>query len=319
MDPILPTRLISTKEASKKFGYTPDHLARLARAGHIEALRVGRAWLVDTDSLSDFVLAQSEHKQVQARKLARARGVEYRASKVAALSKVSVSTYTPRYIEVSRRIEEPDIPEPTLLSQFAAFSLASVVLASAAALSNSDMMHRLGGSVSILSEEFLVGFKATFGTIPNKITSSITETRIQIETQRAQVTTLQVEVFGGEKFEPVTLVSLPPLEKMASVGVQNDKKVYIPNESATRPQEGHKTVLESFVSLGQGIIDIKEMIIELHERMIYGIVDTAPKTARVAFLTIEGIGETLFDATAKTPRLLASVLEVLYGSDRQDR
>jgi len=70
--------LLSTKEAARIFGYTPDYVARLAREKKIGRIRVGKSWLIKRDSLERFIALQGEHKKELARTFARARENEYK-------------------------------------------------------------------------------------------------------------------------------------------------------------------------------------------------------------------------------------------------
>ncbi|OGG48224.1 hypothetical protein A2678_01415 [Candidatus Kaiserbacteria bacterium RIFCSPHIGHO2_01_FULL_53_31] len=74
--PYLDT-LISTKDASKLYGYTPDYIARLARRGEIRASRPGRVLLIDRESLKQFVVDQNARKDAKARERASKYKEEY--------------------------------------------------------------------------------------------------------------------------------------------------------------------------------------------------------------------------------------------------
>lgn len=49
---------VPVKEAAVEFGYSTDHLTRLAKTRKIIALQVGRRWFVQRDFLSSYVLEQ---------------------------------------------------------------------------------------------------------------------------------------------------------------------------------------------------------------------------------------------------------------------
>ena len=46
--------LLSTKEAARRLGYTPQHLRLLVRIGRLRAIRVGKVWAVSEEHLQDF-------------------------------------------------------------------------------------------------------------------------------------------------------------------------------------------------------------------------------------------------------------------------
>lgn len=56
---------ITTQEAAELSGYHPDHLRRLIRAGAIRARKVSIVWLIERQSLADYVAQakQSEDKR----------------------------------------------------------------------------------------------------------------------------------------------------------------------------------------------------------------------------------------------------------------
>ncbi len=53
MDPLKD--YISTKEASKEFGLSAEHIARLAQKGIVEARKIQRDWLVYVPSLKEYI------------------------------------------------------------------------------------------------------------------------------------------------------------------------------------------------------------------------------------------------------------------------
>ena len=55
MTPFLKENLVTTKDASELSGYTSDYLARLARSGKIVGRRIGHTWLIDKNSLANFL------------------------------------------------------------------------------------------------------------------------------------------------------------------------------------------------------------------------------------------------------------------------
>jgi len=47
--------LISTRQAEDTFGVSAQYVGRLAKSGRIRGRRVGRAWLIDAESLSNVL------------------------------------------------------------------------------------------------------------------------------------------------------------------------------------------------------------------------------------------------------------------------
>lgn len=47
-------KVIGTKEASTLTGYTASHIRQLAARSEIEAVKVGRDWLIDRNSIIEY-------------------------------------------------------------------------------------------------------------------------------------------------------------------------------------------------------------------------------------------------------------------------
>ena len=69
--------LISAKEAAKRFGYSPDYVAKLARKQDVVGRRVGHAWFVDPSSLEVYASLSDQEKAERAVELAHVRHSEY--------------------------------------------------------------------------------------------------------------------------------------------------------------------------------------------------------------------------------------------------
>jgi excisionase family DNA binding protein len=50
---------LTTAEATRKFGLTSDHIARLYRLQKVPAIRIGRMWLVDEATLRAHLAGQA--------------------------------------------------------------------------------------------------------------------------------------------------------------------------------------------------------------------------------------------------------------------
>ncbi|MDB5266126.1 MAG: hypothetical protein JWM39_839 [Parcubacteria group bacterium] len=73
----LDQHLLSTKDASALSGYNADYLSRLCRSGKIAGTQIGRTWLVNSESLQQFVREQEERKQQISSELSQSREKEY--------------------------------------------------------------------------------------------------------------------------------------------------------------------------------------------------------------------------------------------------
>ncbi|KND49831.1 MAG: hypothetical protein AB203_01940 [Parcubacteria bacterium C7867-008] len=105
---ILQKNLLSTKDAASLSGYNADYLSRLCRSGKITGTQVGRTWLIDRDSLEQFVREQDDRKRDIATELSQTREKEYQqaqrnASKIDNRNKkVSRATVRSPYASVLR-------------------------------------------------------------------------------------------------------------------------------------------------------------------------------------------------------------------------
>ena len=73
---------ISTKEASDRSGYNPDYLSRLCRTGVLKGKQVGRAWLIEQESLDAFCKKQVLRKEALRSFVAHEREKEYRNARL---------------------------------------------------------------------------------------------------------------------------------------------------------------------------------------------------------------------------------------------
>ncbi|MDB5237038.1 MAG: hypothetical protein JWL88_140, partial [Parcubacteria group bacterium] len=75
---ILDSNLLPTKDAAALSGYNADYLSRLCRSGKIAGTQVGRTWLINRESLEQFVREQEERKQQISAELSQTREKEYK-------------------------------------------------------------------------------------------------------------------------------------------------------------------------------------------------------------------------------------------------
>jgi len=69
-------KFLSSKEASRVFGYSSDYIARLARQHKIIATRIGHQWFVEPTSLGKFLVESSEETSTRLKKLSVERKLE---------------------------------------------------------------------------------------------------------------------------------------------------------------------------------------------------------------------------------------------------
>ncbi|MFA6408375.1 MAG: helix-turn-helix domain-containing protein, partial [Candidatus Paceibacterota bacterium] len=162
MSSSLKENLITTKDASELSGYTSDYLARLVRSGEIVGKRIGRSWLIDSESLEIFLEKQKSRKTDRSRGLASVRAEEYRRhhSLVRRITK-----------NLTERVSVPqlDMASGTLRSHLFAFSAALAIIVSGATLARADVLPQIAGQVASIAKEVAYGAGETFGSIPAHI------------------------------------------------------------------------------------------------------------------------------------------------------
>ena len=52
------SEVITTAEAARLLGYTPQHVRRLVRDGRLEGTKIGRDWVILRDSISAYLAAR---------------------------------------------------------------------------------------------------------------------------------------------------------------------------------------------------------------------------------------------------------------------
>ncbi|MDE2021891.1 MAG: helix-turn-helix domain-containing protein, partial [Patescibacteria group bacterium] len=186
MDELFEKKLITTKDAAGLSGYTPDYLSRLMRSGKIEGRRVGRSWLIDNESLTDFLDKHENRKTDYARSLARAREEEYLLHQNA----LREGAYSTRHIEKLSKLPVPvffGIRKGSPHTHFFALSTALLVVVFGALVAQAGVLSQLAGRASIIAGETAFGFKATFGDIPYGIASKIDAAKFAMSATNASV------------------------------------------------------------------------------------------------------------------------------------
>ncbi|MFZ1075016.1 MAG: helix-turn-helix domain-containing protein, partial [Minisyncoccia bacterium] len=156
MDPLLQKKFITTKEARELSGYTSDYLARLARSGKLIGSRVGNSWLIEIESLTEFLDHQGNDKIVRARALARAREAEYRAHRSTA--RRATSALANKF----KTAKHVDITQVSLRSHVVALSIAFAVIALGAAIAKSAALPKVAADAVSIASEISSGFDDAF-------------------------------------------------------------------------------------------------------------------------------------------------------------
>ncbi len=181
MTPFLKENLVTTKDASELSGYTSDYLARLARSGKIVGRRIGHTWLIDKNSLANFLEHQGDRKIDYARALARARGAEYRAHRSLlgrATKALTNQARVPQYVELAKR---------SLRSQAFALLAAFLVVASGALAAQAAFIPQIAERTGALARAAASGFEATFGTLARGVAKKIDTVNSDVRARPAQI------------------------------------------------------------------------------------------------------------------------------------
>jgi len=300
---------ISAKDASKKYGYSPDYLARLARSGEINGSQMGRTWLVDRESLETFLKTQEERKEARARELARAREIiEYRIRQAPERRATSVISQKPVTPTTSQFI----LPRK---SPVRAFVIALFVVALGATVAQAGSITGFASETASVARNIATGFDASFGDIPTHFIARVNtaEVNMHLENARGAVllarTTLPLSI---------TTLTHPALKapKIALV-----VKSFIPYAiSPALVADGMSAVREwrfaaadtlTFLSspslMMRVVADVSNTLIRADVSLAYGLASAGPASARTTVSLLVGTGDLLARTTARVPSLATSL------------
>ncbi|MDP2655015.1 MAG: helix-turn-helix domain-containing protein, partial [bacterium] len=191
----LNENLITTKEAGELFGYTSDYISRLVRSGKITGKRIGHNWLIEKESLVQFLDTQGNNKVVRAHTLARARAEEYRAHH-SLLHRTTKALTTPIQVSqfgigpIGHPMSDRNIGKTSFLSHALALSVALLVIVGGALAAQAAAISQLADVTASLARETAFGFSATFGGIPHHIVARIDAAKNEVEKISPRVATL---------------------------------------------------------------------------------------------------------------------------------
>ncbi|MCR4276476.1 MAG: helix-turn-helix domain-containing protein, partial [Candidatus Parcubacteria bacterium] len=176
---------ISTREASKRYGYNADYLARLARSGEVVGSQVGRTWLMNRESLDSFFKRQEERKEARLRALARAREKEYLlhqgVQKDFARQEPRAKKIVPSTPARPAPHAVPQSPFTPIVSPYAfsyrtsvrAFVVALFVVLSGSVVAQSGVVGQLASGTAAVAHEFSEGLGKTFGGVAGRFATRI--------------------------------------------------------------------------------------------------------------------------------------------------
>ncbi|MDP2654953.1 MAG: helix-turn-helix domain-containing protein, partial [bacterium] len=230
--------LITTKDAGKLSGYTPDYLSRLIRSGKITGKKIGHSWLIDNESLTRFVDQQGIHKSNYARELTSAREAEYNAHlarnggartdaprldpALDSLSQIpppksseNIIRHIGRRMSDMSNVSDINIGESSLFSHAVALSVALAVVTSGALAASAVLPHFADKARMVVSEA-ASGFNEIFGDIPSSIASKINSVSDNLSTYPARVIARMQP--ASEEIAPMILapIDISTLHRFAS-------------------------------------------------------------------------------------------------------
>ncbi len=163
MDSSLITELVTTKDAGKISGYSPDYLARLVRSKKIVGNKIGHTWLINRKSLLAFLEEQKKNKSVKYQKLSTVRLEEYK--EYHATRNASPAIPPPPHVRA--------YPTPVtipLRSHLYALSVAcAVIVFGVVGAYFIPGIYRHGDDLVAIAQEASSGFHTLYGTIPDQV------------------------------------------------------------------------------------------------------------------------------------------------------
>ncbi|MFA5998243.1 MAG: tail fiber domain-containing protein [Candidatus Paceibacterota bacterium] len=303
--------LISAKEASKKYGYSADYLARLARSGEVRGSQVGRTWLVDQSSLDSFLKLQEERREARARELARAREREYRARR---------QTPMHRAVHLVPQEQEPVVPGTNSFVFFyktsaRALATAFLVVVFGSLVAQAGPVAKLAAGTTSVIHGIAVGFDAAFGDIPSRFVARLDNSRADMHARSVQgaarLAHLSASLTAPElthldlRAAPLALTVEPRSLRSAPPALVADGKANM------RRWRSDASDALAFISSPPEIMDalagISGAIIRADVSLAYTLATAAPASARATVALVGGAGAVLADATAELPRLASAL------------
>jgi len=281
--------LISTKEASKLYGYSSDYVARIVRSGEVKGTRVGRTWLVERESLAIFIQVLGQRKEMRARELARARGEEYLFA---------------QNLQTPLIVIHPQFMQATLRSRMFAFSIALLVIIFGTFTAQPVVVSRLTEKTVTLANDVAFGFHATFGNIPSRVVAKIDAMSIEMRTHTVSPPRTALDFSSlrlQTAFQKNTLTRIVPLPPLVS-----------PSNllRATHLLTASELISEMNLALGESIIEASHTAIRADVAMAYNLVAFAPRIAQTVFGAEYAIADRFLTLTnAISENYLAFVLD----------
>ena len=271
-----PKDFITTKEAAKISGYSPDYIARLVRSGEIVGRRVGHAWFVEASSLERFSSGQESRNNERSRALAQKRALEYHSSRpqtnVAAQATPTVITTAPvsmraiastpvqaSTLSPAASTQPPlfrrSIRDASFMRKALALPIAFIVV-TMSAWAAETIIPSIASHAVALGEQTASGFEAMAGNIPADVTSRLRAMRDTTVSSHGRVARDMARV----------------IERSAQLTIPDLAGVMTP------------------ASIGTGTVRATHALIESETRFVYALSALGPESARIATTAIGTVG-----------------------------
>ncbi len=297
-----PTDFITTKEASKRTGYSLDYIARLARSGEVAGQIVGRAWYVDPSSLATFLQAQEERNNARARDLAETRAREYKSHKNKSDQKtpsnivISPIQYPVTAIEQRREVlpvyvSRASLRSPSFFSEVGAVLVASLLVLTGALVGQSHLIPNVAERALAIGQHASSGFAVISAPVVEDVASHAGRMRALAFGVQGQA---RPQV--GIRYTPPEIVvpSSLPLQATTPSAVEGIAAASGPGirrEAVGTPSRGsHTTPLGGIALLTGKFVDFTHSLIAADVQIAYAVPRVAPALARSSVLAIGGIG-----------------------------
>lgn len=309
-------KFVTTKEASKISGYTPNYITCLAKSGKILGKKKGNVWQIKKISLASFLRQQSARKTSRARKLARVRGAEY--TKHRGTRKSPIHSPLPSILSP---LQIPNSTRNVWFREALAISVALLVVSSGAIMAQSRLLSYIAGGITSTADQTAIGFGETFGNVPSNIEIRIDRIREEIHTQIANVAERRVasESIASAVLAKFDLSSIQ-MPTYTSEGHFYAKNAFLATPAAsigvgTFPaidfqkiaSEAPTFINTMNLALGKVVVDATHAAIGADVAFAYGVSTGAPVIARTAATYIVGVGDLLANATARLPELATAL------------
>lgn len=305
--------LITTKEAGKLSGYTPDYLARLVRSGKLTGKKMGNIWLIERYSLNLLLNKKGDEKTLRVQELARVRTQEYR-ERSQPESRVS------RMLVEKSPVPLYSLNDTRFRSHAVALSVALGVVIFGVISAQDGFTSRLASSGARVAHEIAYGFDVAFSGIPTHLVSKIADanTALREDAPRAALMAARDAAYTASPIladadiplkQPILTEGYHPSNNALTI-VRAPQRVVssAPTRAASSapfsiPALTVDTFAYAYSVPGQAVVDAAHAVIHADVALAYGMAALSHESARVTVALLGSAGDTLALATSYVPAL----------------